>query len=778
MACLALPGSAVAQAGLSEAASQDGDTAEQGAPLDALLKVLKDPEARDTLIAELEQATADAGSDEEPAAGPDILSFGSRIATATQTAVEDTAAALISLRDSVTDGRSVFDGLDPESLNILVEALPGLGLIILSTVALFVLLRWFAGGFYRSLGVRAAGTNVVHRVGLYAGSVLVDVLIVLLAWALGYVVALFVLGVPGQIGFRQALYLNAFLFVELLKVALRAVLSPAVSEFRIVPVSDRAAGALTRYSSVVVSILGYGHLLVVPIVNRSASPAAGAAVSAILSVIVLVYLVYVVLRRRREVARWLEAAADPERALHAAAEEESVEAQEALDDRPAPSPGPVTRTLAAISRYWHWAALAYLAGMFVVVMTQSDDRTFAALIASGKILVAVVFAALLSGWLARAVARGVSLPGDMTDKLPLLEDRLNRVMPRVFAVLRLVLAFLVVVFALATIGVLDIGAWLKGGAGLSVTTTLMTVAAILLVAFALWLALTSFVDYKLNPEYGTVPTARETTLLTLLRNAATIALMVLTLMFVLSEIGLDIGPLLASAGVLGLAIGFGSQKLVQDIINGVFIQFENAINVGDVVTASGTTGVVERLSIRSVSLRDVHGVYHIVPFSSVDLVSNFMKEFSYFVCDMGIAYREDVDEAKEAMHAAFAKLREDPEIARDIVDELEWFGLNSFGDNAVVLRARIKTIPGKQWGVGRAYNAVLKQVFDERGIEIPFPQRTIWLGEAKDGSSQALRIAAAEGDFARKPQDANQTAPSEEVKPRDYDAPESPGDDR
>jgi small-conductance mechanosensitive channel len=287
----------------------------------------------------------------------------------------------------------------------------------------------------------------------------------------------------------------------------------------------------------------------------------------------------------------------------------------------------------------------------------------------------------------------------------------------------------------------DMRGWLESQIGLAVTAAIVSVSVILIVAFAIWLGLTSFVDYKLNPEFGAVATSRETTLLTLLRNAATIALIIVTLMFVLSEIGLNIGPLLASAGVLGLAIGFGAQKMVQDIITGVFIQFENAINVGDVITVGGTTGTVEKLSVRSVSLRDLQGTFHMIPFSTVDMVSNYMREFSYFVCDMGIAYREDVDEAKQAMFDAFAMMIEnEPDTAAAIMGELEWFGLNSFGDSAVVLRARIKTVPGKQWGTGRVYNGYLKKVFDARGIEIPFPQQTIWLGEAKDGSTQPIRM--------------------------------------
>jgi small-conductance mechanosensitive channel len=308
-----------------------------------------------------------------------------------------------------------------------------------------------------------------------------------------------------------------------------------------------------------------------------------------------------------------------------------------------------------------------------------------------------------------------------------------------------VLLICVLMFTLDVIGMIDLKGWLESQIGLAMTTALISVGAILTVAFAIWLALTSFVDYKLNPEYGAVPTSRETTLLTLMRNAATIALAILTLMFVLSEIGLDIGPLLASAGVLGLAIGFGAQKMVQDIITGIFIQFENVINVGDVITVGGTTGTVEKLSVRSVSLRDVQGAFHMIPFSTVDMVSNYMRGFAYTVTDMGIAYRENVEEAKDAMFEAFERMTaNEPEVAENIMGELEWFGVQSLGDSAVVVRTRMKTEPGKQWGIGRSFNGYLKAVFDERGIEIPFPQQTIWLGENKDGSTQPFKIEGPE----------------------------------
>lgn len=153
----------------------------------------------------------------------------------------------------------------------------------------------------------------------------------------------------------------------------------------------------------------------------------------------------------------------------------------------------------------------------------------------------------------------------------------------------------------------------------------------------------------------------------------------MTVMIVLAEIGVNIGPLLAGAGVLGLAIGFGAQKLVQDVITGVFIQMENAINTGDIVTASGITGTAEKLTIRSLGLRDLSGTYHMIPFSSVDTVSNFMREFAYHVGEYGVAYREDTDQVIVHLREAFAELMADPEQREKIlVDELEVHGVTAW----------------------------------------------------------------------------------------------------
>ena len=197
----------------------------------------------------------------------------------------------------------------------------------------------------------------------------------------------------------------------------------------------------------------------------------------------------------------------------------------------------------------------------------------------------------------------------------------------------------------------------------------------------------------------------------------------MALLLSLSEVGVDIGPLIAGAGVVGLAISFGAQTLVKDIITGAFIQVENAINEGDVVTVAGITGTVEGITVRSVRMRDIDGTTHIIPFSSVDMVSNFMRGFSYHVALIGVAYDTNITHAKDAMLEAFRRLKE-TDFGPKIIGDFEMHGVTNFGASSIDIRGRIKTVPGDQWGVGRAYNEFVKQVFDERNIEIPFPQVT------------------------------------------------------
>jgi small conductance mechanosensitive channel len=224
------------------------------------------------------------------------------------------------------------------------------------------------------------------------------------------------------------------------------------------------------------------------------------------------------------------------------------------------------------------------------------------------------------------------------------------------------------------------------------------------------------------------------------RYTVQIVIWAVAVMMTLGALGIDIGPVLAAAGVLGLAVGFGAQSLVQDVISGFFILLEDQVRVGDVVEIAGKGGVVERLNLRMVVLRDLAGNVHYVRNNQIDVVTNLTKEFSYYVFDIGVAYRENVDEVIEVIRRVGAELREDPEYAEEILDDLEVLGVDQLGDSAVVIKARLKTQPIKQWRVGREYNRRLKAAFDAEGIEIPFPHMTVYMGEDKDGEAPPMHV--------------------------------------
>jgi moderate conductance mechanosensitive channel len=280
--------------------------------------------------------------------------------------------------------------------------------------------------------------------------------------------------------------------------------------------------------------------------------------------------------------------------------------------------------------------------------------------------------------------------------------------------------------------------WLLAGPGRALVAALINIAVILAVAVLAWEIAAGGIERYLDEEAGGTTAGRSPrirTLLAVARNALLVLLSLLAGLMVLSELGVNIAPLLAGAGVVGLAIGFGAQRMVQDVINGAFILFQDLMSVGDVVKLGETAGLVEALSIRTVRLRGLDGIVHTIPFSAIEGVSNLTREFAYHVFDLGIAYREDVDAVIEVIREVGEELRADPEIGPLILEPLEIFGLDAFGDSSIVIKGRIKTRPIRQWQVGRAFNRLVKIRFDEHGIEIPFPHRTLYFGQDRQGKA-------------------------------------------
>jgi small conductance mechanosensitive channel len=231
----------------------------------------------------------------------------------------------------------------------------------------------------------------------------------------------------------------------------------------------------------------------------------------------------------------------------------------------------------------------------------------------------------------------------------------------------------------------------------------------------------------------TVPGAASRRIKTLLGVIRTIAVVLIWFMVVLisfSHVGINIGPILAGAGVVGLAVGFGAQNLVRDLVSGFFMILENQVRIGDVAVINGTGGLVESITFRTIVLRDLEGVVHVFPNGTVNTLANRSKEWSAYVLDVGVAYKEDTDRVVETMRRVGTEMQREASYDSLMLEPIEILGVDEFADSAVNIKARLKTLPLQQWTVGREYRRRLKKAFDAEGIEFPFPHRTLYMGEA------------------------------------------------
>jgi moderate conductance mechanosensitive channel len=218
---------------------------------------------------------------------------------------------------------------------------------------------------------------------------------------------------------------------------------------------------------------------------------------------------------------------------------------------------------------------------------------------------------------------------------------------------------------------------------------------------------------------------RARTLGSVINKGVTIALSSVAVLMVLHAFGLDIRPVLTGAGILGLAVGFGAQTLVRDIISGFFLILEDQVRVGDVAAINGTGGLVEAINLRTIVLRDGEGTVHVFPNGAIQTLANRSKDFSYYVIDLGISYREDPDRVAAVLRDVGREMQADPAYAPWILDPVEVLGVDAFGDWSLMLKMRIKTVPLKQWDVGREYRKRLRRRLEQEGIEIPFPERVV-----------------------------------------------------
>ena len=732
-----LAGPAMAQTTLG--AESDAPAAEEQPSYTALADLLEDEQARQELIellrnqaSELPAGVAAELSPEAAAAGgnvtPEDVSLPRQLAELTSRVVGDVGGQIeqaVAIVGNIFTGQGAGSSFDMAAF---MNAAINLGIVIVATFAIFMVFRRLAKSLFTKIsGWSQQGTGltpVLRLVLCVAIAAVVDILLIALAYVGGNLVATFAVGETGELSTRASLFLNAFLIIELLKAGVRMLFSSRYEGLRLLPISAQEASYWNRWLARLIGMVGYGLMVVVPLVNFYVAATLGQAVGTLIMLLAFIYAVGVVLKNR-------------------------VRLRDNLNKMSARSTLTASRvSLQLFARTWHLFALIYFLMVFVLTLTRPGDALPFVLFATLKTLGAVVVGLLLSTFLTQTIGRRIQLSDDLRRKLPLLEVRLNSYVPNALRVLRTIIVVAVIMVVLDAWGAFNLAAWYASERGANLVGNLISVAVILIVSLGVWLGLASLIEHKLNPETGDgEPSARAKTLLSLFRNALAIAMVTITGMIVLSEIGINIGPLIAGAGVLGLAIGFGAQRLVQDVITGVFIQVENAMNTGDVVTVGGITGTAERLSIRSVGIRDLSGTYHIVPFSSVDTVSNYMREYGNHVGEYGIAYRENIDDAIAQLQLAFEDLKASDEHGHQLLADMTVAGVTALADSSVNIRVVIKTTPGDQWGVGRAYNRLVKMRFDSAGIEIPFPHTTLYFGQDKSGSAPPANLRVMQQDF-------------------------------
>ncbi|MBX6378163.1 MAG: mechanosensitive ion channel family protein [Clostridia bacterium] len=240
---------------------------------------------------------------------------------------------------------------------------------------------------------------------------------------------------------------------------------------------------------------------------------------------------------------------------------------------------------------------------------------------------------------------------------------------------------------------------------------------------------------------------RARTLATIVSKTGGIAITAVAGVTVLDQLGVDIRPIVTAAGIGGLAVGFGAQNLVRDVISGFFLLVENQIRVGDVVSINGMSGLVESITLRITVLRDLSGTVHIIPNGSINAVSNLTKGWSRYVIDVGVAYKEDVDRVMDVLRRVGEGLYEDPTFRPFILEPPQVLGVDDFRESQVVIKVMVTTLPLKQWEVGREFRRRIKNTFDAEGIEIPFPHVSVYWGTAS--SPVAVTVRGERGDVDR-----------------------------
>ncbi|HXA20751.1 MAG TPA: mechanosensitive ion channel domain-containing protein [Acetobacteraceae bacterium] len=767
-----VPGAAVraqqpAQAGGMPAAKATPETsAPQISPDDArrALEVLKDPQKRaqitstlETIARTLPQAPAEAAAAPAPAPAPEPASqpsgplvpnsLGAEVLVGASGFLTHVSGQVVGTLGAVRSVPMLWYWLkitstDPWARGVLLDAAWRLALVLVAGLAIewairaavrrpiLALIRQAPNGgppVDESGEARAeqgeiepphhrriAALVLLRRVPLVLGRLVLEVLPVLGFLIIGHLIVASALGGDTLTRLVLLAVIGSYaLCVAILCIA-RMMLSPGEPRLRLLHISDDAAAYATRWTRRIVVVTVFGYAVAEVGLLLGLSDAAHDALLKAFGLVDHVFLGIIVIQQRKAVRQAIRA--------------------------PAGATGPFAGFRNWLARIWHWLALLLLATLWLAWVVEIPHGYSLMLRYSVSIVAVLAVARLVQIVVHGALDRMLSVRPEVVSRYPGIETRLvlyHRVLLSVARAL-IFLAAAIALLQLWGLGALD---WLTATElGRRLLSSLVTLSVTVLLALAVWEAVNAGIERhlaRLTRDAQIARSARLRTLLPLLRAILSITILIVAGMMVLSQIGVNIGPLLAGAGIVGVAIGFGSQKLVQDLINGIFLLLENTMQVGDQVTVSGLSGTVENLSVRTIRLRAGDGSVHIIPFSSVTSVTNVNRGIGNASVNVCVAYHEDTDRVCEALKETASGMRKEPDFSAKMLSDLQLWGVDKVDGGGVTIAGQVVCTDSGRWSVQREFNRRMKKRFDELGIEIYNPvQRMVAFTQMANESAQ------------------------------------------
>lgn len=511
-------------------------------------------------------------------------------------------------------------------------------------------------------------------------------------------------------------FLDAFISLQIFVWILQMVFAERVPRLRFVPLGDESAAYLYVWCVRLAGFIIFGFFLSQAALHLDVPKGSVHAFSSFIGLIITLMVIIIVLQNRRNVSEWLRGkiSADEKKTF-------------------------IQSTRSRVADVWHVLAIVYLAVGYVIATLDIEEGFTTLLRATLVTLITFIIFRFILSSIDHLVEKGFALPEELKRQFPFLEARTNSYLPILEKVVKgfvWLTAFLIVVNAWG----FDTTAWFTTPIGKKVLSASLSILVTIFFVVVMWEVISNGVDRYLQGEdfHGRrlERSARMRTLLPLIRHTLHCLLVIVATFIILSEFGLDITPLLAGAGIIGLAVGFGAQTLVKDFITGLFILLEDTISVGDFVHVKEHKGTVETLTIRTLRLRDLEGHVHSIPFSDVSSIINHTKHFAYVLIEVGVSYDADLNAVMRVMREVADGMRKDTVFSSYIYEPIEILGLERFDASSIAMRARMKTDGQKQWMLKREYLLRLKLAFDREGIVIPFP------------TTNTIAIPASAGDTA------------------------------